>query len=85
MGWLSSQPTNHGKFAKGPGENPVLSPFSDLLSPISATYLPTGLSMMDDGSVLVVGYGGGGLPTTGDARQGIFFGGSADGFILVMK
>jgi hypothetical protein len=51
----------------------------------TATYLPTGLSMMDDGSVLVVGYGGGGLPTTGDARQGIFFGGSADGFILVMK
>ena len=38
-----------------------------------------------DGSLLVVGYSGAGLPVTDDARQSIFFGGSADGFILVMK
>jgi hypothetical protein len=51
----------------------------------TATYLPTGMTAAADGSLIVVGYGGSGMPVTEDARQGIFFGGSADGFILVLK
>jgi hypothetical protein len=51
----------------------------------TAMYLPTGISFRADGSMIVVGYAGGGLPTTDDSRQSIFFGGSADGFILVLK
>ena len=51
----------------------------------TAIYLPTGLAVTGDGSILVVGFSGAGLPVTDDARQSIFFGGSADGFILVLK
>jgi hypothetical protein len=51
----------------------------------TGTYLPTGLSARSDGSLILVGYGGGGLPVTDNARQSVFFGGSADGFILAVK
>jgi hypothetical protein len=51
----------------------------------TATYLPTGMTFGEDGSLYVVGYGGGGMPVTDNARQSVFFGGSADGFIVVLK
>ena len=51
----------------------------------TASYLPTGMAFAADGSLYVVGYAGGGLPLTDNARQGAFFGGSADGFIVVLK
>jgi hypothetical protein len=71
------------RFKRGIGGKGALD-FSTYLG-ATAIYLPTGLSVMGDGSLLVVGFSGSGLPVTGDARQSIFFGGSADGFILVMK
>jgi hypothetical protein len=71
------------RFKTGVGGKGALD-FSSYLG-ATAMYLPTGLSIAADGSLLVVGYSGAGLPVTGDARQSIFFGGSADGFILVMK
>lgn len=51
----------------------------------TGVYLPTGLSVAQDGTLFLVGYGGSGLPVTDNARQSIFFGGSADGFILAVK
>jgi hypothetical protein len=51
----------------------------------TALYLPTGMAFGGDGSLYVVGYAGGGFPLTDNARQGAFFGGSSDGFIVVVK
>ncbi|HEX7019222.1 MAG TPA: hypothetical protein VF159_04390, partial [Gemmatimonadaceae bacterium] len=71
------------RFKTGVGGKGALD-FSSYLG-ATAMYLPTGISITGEGSLLIVGYSGAGLPVTDDARQSIFFGGSADGFILVMK
>jgi hypothetical protein len=71
------------RFKPGVGGSAALD-FSTFVG-ATGTYLPTGLSLSGDGSLILVGYGGSGLPLTDNARQGIFFGGSADGFILALK
>jgi hypothetical protein len=46
-------------------------------------YSPSGLVLGRDGTIYVVGWGGVGLPSTGDALQG-FGGGVRDGFLMVL-
>ena len=46
-------------------------------------YSPTALTLGRDGTIYVVGGGGGGLPSTADALQG-YGGGGTDGFIMVL-
>ena len=50
----------------------------------SNTYLPTGLAVGPDGSAYAVGWGGIGLPTSGNASQGGYAGGVTDGFLMAL-
>ena len=50
----------------------------------SGTYVPTGLAVGPDGTMIVVGYGNRGLDITDGHIQG-FHGGASDGFIFVIR
>jgi Beta-propeller repeat len=50
----------------------------------SNTYVPTGMAVGPDGAAYAVGYGGIGLPTSGNASQGGYAGGISDGFLAVL-
>jgi hypothetical protein len=51
----------------------------------SNLYVPTSMTVAPDGTVVVAGYAGNGLPFTPDAHQGGYAGGSSDGFFLVLN
>jgi hypothetical protein len=48
-------------------------------------YVPTGMALAPDGTIFVAGYGGIGLPSSSNARQGGYAGGATDGFLLVVS
>jgi hypothetical protein len=48
-------------------------------------YVPTGMALAPDGTIYVAGYGGIGLPSSANARQGGFAGGASDGFLMVVS
>ena len=48
------------------------------------TYVPTGMAVGPDGTAYAVGYGGIGLPTSANATQGGYAGGTSDGFLTVL-
>ncbi|HLH19938.1 MAG TPA: SBBP repeat-containing protein [Bryobacteraceae bacterium] len=50
----------------------------------SNTYVPSGIAVGPDGTAYAVGYGGIGLPTSGNASQGGYAGGISDGFLAVI-
>jgi hypothetical protein len=47
-------------------------------------YVPTGMTLAPDGTIFVAGYGGLGLPSSFNARQGGYAGGASDGFFMVV-
>jgi len=49
------------------------------------TYVPSSVVVGPDGTMYVLGYGGIGLPSSGNAAQGGYAGGQSDGFLLVLK
>lgn len=51
---------------------------------LSSVYVPTGLALGPDGTAYVVGYAGVGLTSSANALQSGGFGGSTDGFLLVV-
>jgi Beta-propeller repeat len=50
----------------------------------SNVYVPTGMSLAPDGRIFVAGYGGIGLPSSSNARQGGYAGGATDGFFFAL-
>jgi hypothetical protein len=47
-------------------------------------YSPTGMTLAPDGTIFVAGYGGIGLPSSANARQGGYAGGISDGFFMAV-